>query len=150
MARSDRNSYTIEDYYQSYKEYTKDNPLYKISKAKFRNILKDYFKFLASEIIDGAKEVRLPARMGTLYVIKIKPKKFGFNHCRVDFYNTKEYNKTIFHLNEHSDGYKYMFRWRKFDILIKHKSLYELIMTRDNKRRLAKIIKNKEKDYIEN
>jgi hypothetical protein len=145
----DRNSYTIEDYYLSYKEYVSDNRLYQVSKAKFREILNDYFKYLATELIDNSKEIRLPARMGTLCVIKKKPKRYDFTYLRVDFHETKTCEKTVLHLNEHSDGYNYQFFWSKHDMLIKCKSMYELVMSRANKRRLAKEIKENKQDYIE-
>ena len=34
-------------------------------------------------------------------------------------------------------------------MLTSNKTMYQLVMTRDNKRRLAQIIKNKERDYLE-
>ena len=87
--------------------------------------------------------------MGSLYVFKKKPIKYNFTYLRVDFKATKDMNKTILHLNEHSDGYNYRFRWSKKDMMLKNSSLYELVMTRKNKRRLANAIKNEGKDYIE-
>ena len=145
----DRKSYTIEDYYISYKEYTKDSPNYKITKSKFRDILEDYFSYLANDVIDKSKEIRLPARMGTLSVIKKKPKRYDFTYLSVDFNSTRQEGKTILHMNDHSDGYNYKFYWSKRDMLVANKSLYELVMTRRNKRALASKIKNKENDYVE-
>jgi Tfp pilus assembly protein PilZ len=144
-----KHSYTIEDYYNSYKDYISDNPIYNISKKQYSDLLKDYFKFLALELIDKAKEVRLPARMGTLTVIKTKPKRYDFTYLRVDFNETKNSDKTILHLNEHSDGFNFRFFWSKRDIILDQKSLYELVMSRANKRHLAHVIKTKQKDYIE-
>jgi len=142
-------SYTLDDYFISYKEYTKNNPAYNVTQSKFFSVIKDYFKFLSKELILESKEIRLPARMGTLYVEKRKPKKYNSDSLRVDFKSTRELGKLVLHLNEHSDGYNYSFHWNKKDILLKNKSLYELIMTRANKRRLAKAIKEDRKDYIE-
>jgi len=142
-------SYTLEDYFNSYKEYTSGNPAYTVSRKQFNSLLKDYFKFLSAELIDNSKEIRLPARMGTLVVTKKKPKRYDFTYLRVDFHSTKESEKTILHLNEHSDGYNFRFHWCKKDMLISNKNMYELVMSRANKRRLAYMIKVEHKDYIE-
>jgi len=142
-------SYTLDDYFNSYKEYTSGNSAYIVSKKQFNALLKDYFSFLSRELIDNAKEIRLPARMGTLSVVKKKPKRYDFTYLRVDFHSTKECEKTILHLNEHSDGYNFRFYWCKKDILISNKSMYELVMSRANKRKLAHMIKVEHKDYME-
>jgi len=144
-----RNSYTIADYYESYKEYTKNNEAYYIEYSKFREILTDYFKFLAEELIDNCKEIRLPARMGTLSVVKARPKRYDYSYLRVDFNGSRSSDKTLLHLNEHSGGFNYRFYWNKRDILIQNRSMYELVMSRANKRRLAYMIKIERKDYIE-
>jgi len=142
-------SYTVDDYFISYREYTKDNSAYAISRDKFTKIVKDYFKFLSEELICNAKEVRLPARMGILSVIKIKPRGYARRFFNVDFKSTLELEKTVLHLNEHSGGYRFRFFWNKGDMLITNKSMYELVMSRANKRRLAYMIKVEKKDYIE-
>ncbi len=60
-----------------------------------------------------------------------------------------KYNKVIYHLNDHTGGYKYRFYWNKHNMLTKNKTMYQLIMTRDNKRYLAQILKNRVRDYVE-
>jgi len=91
----------------------------------------------------------MPARLGVLSVIKNRPKVFNKESLRVDFKSTKEINKLVLHANEHSDGYNFRFHWKKSDMLIHNKAYYELIMCRANKRRLAYMIKQEHKDYIE-
>lgn len=144
-----RKSYTIADYYESYCGYVEDNPLYQVSYKVFRSIVSDYFRYLRDEIIENGKEVRLPCRMGTLQVVKHKPKTYTSKSLRIDFKATKEAGKTIYHLNEHTNMYKYRFLWSKQNMLTKNKTKYQLIMTRANKRRLAYLLKNRVRDYIE-
>ena len=45
--------------------------------------------------------------------------------------------------------YNYRFYWRKNEMIVRYKTLYELVLSRTNKRKLASIIKNKQADYIE-
>lgn len=142
-------SYVGKDFYKSYMEYVYDNPLYQVEYRKFRDIINDYFRYLRDEIIENGKEVRLPCRMGTLQVVKHKPKTYTSKSLRIDFKATKEAGKTIYHLNEHTNMYKYRFLWSKQNMLTKNKTKYQLIMTRANKRRLAYLLKNRVRDYVE-
>lgn len=144
-----RISYTTEDLYLSYLEYTSDNSLYTVDKAIFKAIISDYFKYLRDRLIEESRELKLPLKMGTLCVIKRRPKKFNSDSLRVDFKASRDMKKMILHLNEHSDGYNYRFYWNKSTMYVKNKTMYEFVMTRANKRRLAYIIKNKITDYIE-
>ena len=59
------------------------------------------------------------------------------------------YDKMIFHLNEHTNGFKYRAYWCKHNMLTTNKTHYQLVMTRDNKRHLAQILKNRVRDYVE-
>ena len=142
-------AYTIKDFYNYYLSYISDNPLYHIDYKTYRNILTDYFKFVRDEIIEEGKEFKMPCRLGTLFIIKHKPKQWNKRSLRIDYYTSKMYNKMLFHLNEHSDGYKYRFYWSKLKSLIPNKIKYQLVVTRHNKRRLCEIIKNKQRDYVE-
>ena len=67
-------AYTIKDFYNYYLSYISDNPLYHIDYKTYRNILTDYFKFVRDEIIEEGKEFKMPCRLGTLFIIKHKPK----------------------------------------------------------------------------
>jgi hypothetical protein len=127
-----RQSYTAIDYY-----------------TVFKSILTDYFRYLIVQVLEKSREIRLPARMGYVSVIKKRPFKTQRHGMNVDFKSTNELGKTILHLNEHSDGYRFRFLWRKNEMLIKNKTMYEMRMSRENKRKLAYIIKNRLFDYVE-
>lgn len=145
----DTQSYVIKHFYESYCEYVKDNPLYNVDYKTFRAIVTDYFKYLRDRIIQEGREVKLPCRMGSLSVVKHKPKNYDSKSLRVDYASSKEIGKLVLHLNEHTDGYKYRFYWAKKDMIIPNKTKYQLVMTRENKRELARILKTRERDYIE-
>lgn len=115
----------------------------------YRCIVEDYFDFISSEVLDKSREVRLPARMGVIYVEKLKPFSYTRKQLQVDFKATKDLNQTVLHFNEHTNGYRFRFHWNKRDILTRFSRAYEMIFTRTNKRRLAYLIKNDGKDYIE-
>ena len=149
MTKYKREAYTIADFYESYCEYTKDNPLYQVSYKTFRDVVTEYFRYLRDEIIENGKEVRLPCRMGSLSIVKHKPREYTGKSLRIDYAESKKYGKMIFHLNEETGGYKYRFYWNKQNMLTTNKTHYQLIMTRDNKRHLAQILKSHKRDYCE-
>lgn len=141
-------SYTIKDFYESYNNFIEGNELYNIDYKIYRKIVTDYFKYIYNRIIEQSAEFRLPCRLGSLCIVKHLPKHYDSKSLRVDFKATNELHKTIFHLNEHSNGYKFRFYWNKKESLVTNKTKYQLVATRFNKRRLAQIIKNNEHDYI--
>lgn len=142
-------SYTGASFYKSYLEYTENNPMYFVEYRTFRDIINDYFKYLRDELIEEGREIKLPCRMGTLCVVKHKPKTFTSKSLRVDYAESKKQGKIMFHLNEHSNYFKYRYYWNKQNMLTKNKTKYQLVMTRENKRRLAYILLHRLRDYTE-
>lgn len=144
-----KDSYTIPDFYESYKRHVSEAVVFLVDYKTFRNVVIDYFNHIMDVVLEKSSDFRLPARMGTVSVIKRKPKSIQRRGHNVDFKLTNELGKTILHLNEHTNGYRFRFLWDKREVIIQNKVLYEMIMTRDNKRKLAYNIKVRKKDYIE-
>ena len=142
-------AYTGHNFYDSYLEYVEDNPLYQVEYRVCRDIINDYFKYVREELIENGKEVKLPCRMGTIQIVKHKPKEYTGKSLRIDYAESKKAGKVIYHLNEHSNFYKYRIYWNKQNMITPNKTKYQLVMTRDNKRHLAQIIKNHIRDYRE-
>lgn len=144
-----RKSYTIADYYLSYKDYIQEGSQYDISYQTFKAIVTDYFKYIRDEVMLNSKEVKIPCRLGTLQIIKHQPKEYTNKSLRWDWKATRELGKPVYLLNDHSNGWKYRFHWQKKDIIVKNIKKYMFIACRQNKRDLAQIIFNKQCDYIE-
>lgn len=143
-----RQSYTAKDFYESYKQDIEPDTVYDVDFDTYRAIIYDYFKFIRDQILDG-KEFIIPYRLGSIQIIKSKPKTYTSRSLRYDWKAMKELGKPVYYLNEHSDGRKYRYFWSKRDCLFVNKTKYMFIASRDNKRTLAKIILNREHDYIE-
>lgn len=144
-----RKSYTITDYYISYKDYIEQGTQYDVDYQTFRSIVTDYFKYIRDEIMLHSKEVKLPCRLGTLQIVKHQPKEFTGKSLRWDWKATKELGKPVYYLNDHCGNFKYRFFWSKQNCIIPNKGKYMFIASRANKRNLCKIIMNKQCDYIE-
>lgn len=143
------NPYTIQDLYLMYLEDC-DNELYKVEYNIYRDIMCLYYKGIMDYIFETSLPFKLPYRLGHLQIIKKKvyagsQTKFPTS---IDWTNTIKYDKKIFHLNEHSNGYKYLFTWIREGYAPKNLMSYRFIPTRANKRKLAHYIKNKIKDYF--
>lgn len=145
----DRKCYTIADFYLSYKDYIEQDTVYDTDLKTFKGVVTDYFKYIRDEIMRESKEVKLPCRLGTLQIIKHKPKEYTGKSLRWDWKATKEMGKPVYLLNEHSNFYKYRYHWSKKNCLLTNKSKYQFVASRQNKRDLCKIIKSGECDYVE-
>lgn len=90
---------------------------------------------------------KMPYGLGYVCIVKYKPKSYNAESLSVDYKSSKEEGKRIYHLNEHSDGYKYRLYWSKLPQTFPDRYRYQLMLVRDNKRELAQLIFN-HKDYI--
>lgn len=142
-------AYTVASFYNDYLSSIEPDTVYDIDYNKYRAVINDYFKHLQKQLIEEGKRIKLPYRMGTLQIIKSRPKHLDKRSLRIDYQATKETGKLIFLLNEHSDGFKMRALWSKVDMMTPNKSKYQLVLTRANKRRMAVVIKNRLIDYEE-
>lgn len=142
-------SYTIASFYNDYLNNIEKDTVYDIDYTRYRAIITDYFNYLQNQLIEEGKRVKLPYRMGTLQIIKSRPKHLDKRSLRIDYQATKQTGKLILLLNEHSDMFKMRCWWNKTDMMVPNKSKYQLVLTRANKRRMAVIIKNRLIDYEE-
>ena len=89
----------------------------------------------------------MPYGLGLVQVCKYKPKTMTSKSLSVDYKANNELGKRIYHLNEHSDGYKFRLYWSKLPQTFPDRYRYQLSFVRQNKRKLAQLIFNKH-DYI--
>ena len=130
--------------------YYKDNviPELQVDKQTFRKICDEFNKLIIDEILVNSEEVRLPYRLGTIRVKKSKMKYDDKNKLKIDWAASRKLGKRIYHLNDHTGGYKYRFYWTKG--IVKNITAYSFIPTRTNTRTLASILKDKDRqlDYF--
>nr|DAH49752.1 MAG TPA: hypothetical protein [Caudoviricetes sp.] len=89
----------------------------------------------------------MPCGLGYIQVGKYQPKNYNSKSLSIDYKLTREYGKVIYHLNEHSNGYKYRLHWSKVPMTFAGRYKYQLCLVRANKRKLAQLIFNKH-DYL--
>lgn len=96
-----------------------------------------------------SREFKLPYRLGSIQIVKHKPKEYTGKSLRYDWKSMKELGKPVYYMNDHSGGMKYRYFWSKKDCLFTNKTKYMFVASRANKRNLATLIFNKQCDYIE-
>lgn len=143
--------YTMPDMYADYLTKIDKNGPYHVSYSVYKDIVSLYNKRIAERLLEGYR-VTLPYKMGDIQIIK---KQMYYKTQRnkrlgIDWVNTVKQGKLIHHLNEHTDGYKYLFFWDRLNkATIKNIRSYRLVPTRTLKRTLASLIKTDKKDYFE-
>ena len=126
----------------SYINYIKDidsNSKYFVDLKTYTKICKAANKIIRDDILYKADEIKLPYRLGSLRIRKIKT---PLNKLSMDF---KLYNETgirAMHLNEHTKGYHARWYWHKKVCNILNHTYYSFLPSRENKRILASYIKS--------
>lgn len=144
-----KDPYTVIDIYQHYLLDLGGNTLYYVDQREYCDIVYDFYKSIMESILRENTIFKMPYGIGDLCVSKTKVKLNRLNILSVDWPNTVDNGKYIYHLNEHSRGFKYFFHWSKKKKKVKNQYYYKLVMTRSNKRLLAKLIKSGRFDYFE-
>lgn len=139
----------IEEIHKHYKKTTikEIQQSYKV----FKTIITEMNIAIRDKILNDAETVHLPNGLGYL---RIKKSKHDFSdkkqRLRVDWDKSRKLKKTVYHLNDHTNGHKYRWAWhKKYHLSINAKiKPYSFTPSRENKRTLAKILKtNKDRDY---
>ena len=114
----------------------------------YKRVLDEMCKIILEHVLNASEGFKMPYGLGFIQVGKYKPKALVAQSLSVDYKASKEYDKRIYHLNEHSAGYKYRLYWSKLPKTFPHRYKYQLLLVRQNKRKLAQLIFNKQ-DYLD-
>lgn len=114
----------------------------------YKRILDEMCRIILDEVLNSSEGFKMPYGLGFMQVGKYKPKTLSGESLSVDYKASREYDKRIYHLNEHSNGYKYRLYWSKIPRTFPDRYKYQLCFVRQNKRRLAQLIFNKQ-DYLD-
>lgn len=143
------NPYTVKEIYTFYTTEMGNNKLYKVEQTEYCNIVYDFYLRMMDSMLRENSEFKMPFGLGDVRIHKTKIKLDRLNILSVDWVNTVEVGKYVYHLNEHTNGFKYFFHWIKKRKKIKNLFYYKLVMTRTNKRLLAKLVKTGKYDFFE-
>ena len=137
--RKNKKAYT---FYDMYREIPVLAPY-----SLYKRILDEMCQIIQEIVLERSEGFKMPYGLGLIQVVKYRPKSLTPKSLSVDYKASKEYDKKIYHLNEHSDGYKFRLYWSKLPQTFPDRYRYQLGFVRQNKRKLAQLIFNKH-DYI--
>lgn len=126
----------------------------------FRAVINEFNEYIADRLIKGDRII-LPYDLGCMDVIKKKQKynitddgKIDVKSLLVDWPKTWDYwkvnekaakeKKLLYYTNEHSDNFRYKFRWEKTNFKAKHAKYYSFKPSRLLSRKLAEYILDEE------
>lgn len=138
-----KQSATIRDMYVQYHKDNKND----VSYNTFKTILNEFNSELKNCLLESSEGFKMPFGLGYVQIVKYKPKSYTRKSLSIDYKSSAQYGKIIYHLNEHSNGYKYRLYWSKIPQTFPDRYKYQLQLVRQNKRHLAQLIFN-HKDYI--
>ncbi len=138
--RKNKQSYTFSDMYRTL-------PI-DVPYSTYMRILDEMCNVILDYVFNRSDGFKMPFGLGFIQVGKYRPKNLNAKSLSVDYKASKEYNKTIYHLNEHSNMYKYRLYWSRIPQTFPDRYKYQLCLVRQNKRQLAQLIFNKQ-DYLE-
>ena len=151
--------YNTRDSYVVYKNMSV-NP---INISQYVQIINHFMKFLSSKLLSTG-EIIIPERLGKLSIfgkkVKIRIEDGKIKGLAPDWVKTKELwdsdpiakqnKQLVYHFNEETNGIRYKFAWSKNRVLVSNKTLYNLRMTRSNKRELSKLAREGREYLIKN
>ena len=154
-----KNHYNINDSYVVYKNISNDP----VDKSIYLQITNQFMKFLSSKLLSQG-EINIPERLGKLSIygkkVKVKVEDGQIKGLAPDWVKTKELwesdkearnkKQLVYHFNEETNGIRYKYVWSKNRVLVSNKTLYNLRMTRTNKRELSKLVKEGKEYLIKN
>ena len=128
-----------------YKHYKESNEK-PVDRKVFMRVLNAINIEFMRQIIEEGKELRMPY-LSTLFVKKTKNSKTkAFDYNQFNLTGEKKYIE-----NEHSDGYRAKFHWKKCGCKVPGRTVYAFKPARDNSRAMAVEMKkfNGHAKYIE-
>jgi hypothetical protein len=131
----------------TFRDMYKQMPI-EVDYGLYKRILEEMCKVILECVLERSEGFKMPYGLGFIQVGKYRPKTLSPQSLSVDYKSSKEFDKRIYHLNEHSDGYKYRLYWSKIPRTFPDRYKYQLCLVRQNKRKLAQLIFNKQ-DYID-
>jgi hypothetical protein len=132
---------------RTFKDMYKEMPI-EVDYSLYKRVLDCMCSTILEHILERSEGFKMPYGLGFIQIGKYRPKSYSPDSLSVDYKVSKELDKRIYYLNEHSDGYKYRLYWSKIPRTFADRYKYQLSLVRTNKRRLAQLIFNKH-DYVD-
>lgn len=132
---------------EAYKKFCALHPDIHLSFEKWKSILYTYNHLFRDHILETGDKIKLPWGLGAFSVCKRKSKKFivkdgkEYINMPIDWVKTNETGKKIYHLNTHTDGYRYKWIWITHEARFHQSDIWVFKPSRISSRKLAEYLK---------
>ncbi len=115
-----------------YDKFRKEFPNIDISWQIYNSIIREINLQYITWCLESGHAAKLPYGLGNLFISKRKPvKKFTDENGEhsllpIDWNESAKQGKTVYHLNHHTDGYRFRWFWHKADSRIKSSPIWKL------------------------
>lgn len=102
---------------ENYKKWCEDNPSLNIDYIQWQNIIYTFNYNFRDHLLETGEKGKLPWGIGDFAVTKYKPKKVKMVEGKevvslpVDWLLTKKLGYKVYHLNRHTEGWKFKWQW---------------------------------------
>lgn len=103
---------------ENYKRFCSQFPEIKLDFVEWANIIYTYNSLMRDHSLETGEKVKFPWGFGEFAVTKKIPKRKvtdreGKEHMNlpIDWKKTKELGKVIYHMNYHTEGFKFKWKW---------------------------------------
>jgi len=126
----------------------------KISFNDFRRIIYTANQKIVDYLLETGEIIKMPFGLGTLIINKYKPVKERLtaagnivSNYSIDWKETNAQGKYVYHLNPHTEGYKYYFMWDWHIARIKCAFIWKFEMCRMHSRKLTAMLQERGAEY---
>lgn len=136
-----------------YDKFCETHPHVKLTFEQWKSIIYTYNHMCRDYILETGERIKLPWGLGSFSIGKKKMKKYKIFkgqeviNLPIDWPKTRKAGKYIYHLNTHSDGYRYKWMWFSRDARIYHTAIWVFKPSRVSSRKLAEYIKKPNSVY---
>lgn len=138
---------------EAYKSFRAANPKIKITFEQFKKIIKTSNDMIIDYLLETGEKFKLPHGFGEISIHKWKPKKYveyqGIIHINlpIDWTKTRIAGKRMYHLNSHTDGFRYKWKWFQRTSYLETSKCINFRPNRVVSRRLASYLKKPNSTY---
>lgn len=140
---------------EAYKKFCSAHPEVKLDFEKWKEIIYSYNYLFRDYLLETGDRVKLPWGLGSFSINKKKVRKTIIKDDKelvvmpVDWQKSRKAGKKIYHLNSHTDGYRYKWLWFAGDARIYQCSIWVFKPSRITSRKLAQYIKKPGANYFQ-
>ncbi len=138
-----------------YEAFCKANPHIHIAFDKWKEIIYTYNEMYVDYVLKTGDAIKLPWGFGKISVNKSKQRatrKYNgktYINLAIDWKRTKQEGKYVYHLNHHTHGYKFRWKWFGTSALFFQSDVWNFRPSRVVSRKLTQYLKDKKNPYID-